>query len=98
MLEEAFRRISVRLETGISLLTTRDVATAAEFLREKEKFNQWLRSVQSGHYMQLNSGNRVDMASSASFLDFLNGIHRINSHLSTLGYAVATESPFRLPI
>lgn len=98
MLEEAFRRISVRLETGISLLTTRDVATAAEFLREKEKFNQWLRSVQSGHYMQLNSGNRVDMASSASFLDFLNGIHRINSHLSTLGYAVATEPPFRLPI
>ncbi len=87
MLDDAFSRILNRFENGISLLTTRDPRAAKVFLRDKDEFNDWLRAIQTEHYTHLSRANRSDLASSASFLDMVNGIRRINGHISTVGYA-----------
>jgi len=89
MLDEAFNRILIHFERGIGLLTTRDPKGARDFLFEKEKLNDWLRAIQTEHYTHLSSANRGELASSASFLDMVNGIRRINGHISTIGYAFA---------
>lgn len=91
VLEEAFRRALFRFELGIELLTTRDPKAAEGFLAEKEPFYDWLRAAQREHYVRLSTANPSELASSASFLDLLNGIKRINSHLSILGYSLATS-------
>lgn len=91
-LDEAFRRVMLRLETGIGLLTTRDSAMAHVFLHGKEELSEWLRDAQREHYAHLNSSNRTGLASSASFLDMLNGLRRINGHISAFGYAVAAPT------
>ena len=92
VLEEAMHRVLYRVEVGIGLLTTRDVEAAAEFVREKEVFNEWLLSIQRDHYLHLNASDRSSLASSASFLDLINGIRRVNSHISALGYAFINPS------
>lgn len=93
VLDEAFRRALFRFELGMGLLTTRDPVAAEAFLSGKEPFYEWLRIAQKEHYQRLSVVNKNELASSATFLDLLNGIKRINSHLSILGYSLASTPP-----
>ena len=87
-LDEAYRRLLSRFEHFTVLLTTRDKEAAKEFLIGKETLNDWFREVHRTHYGRLRGYARPDLASSVIFLDYINAFRRINSHLSSIGYAL----------
>ena len=89
----AYKRVLERFEIGAGLLTTRSKEDAKAFLAGKEVFNDWCRELQREHYLQLGAATRASLNSSAFFLDFLNGLRRINSHISSLGYAFYPNIP-----
>lgn len=85
-LAEAYRRALAALELATGVLTTRDLETAGGVLAEKQRFNEWCRRTQHEHYARLSGGSREALAGSAYFLDALNALRRINSHVSVIGY------------
>ena len=74
-------------EVSIGLVTTRDPDTARQFRAGKEELNEWCRSLQKAHYDRLRAAKGDGMESSGYFLELLNILRRINSHLSAIGYA-----------
>ncbi len=88
LIAEAYRRTLQRIELAEGLLTTRSMEEAKTFLAGKEAFNDWCRQAQRLHYERLASYSRSTLASSALLLDMLNAFRRINSHVSTLAYAI----------
>lgn len=89
VLVEAYHRLHQRFETAAGLLTSRDTEEARVFLCGKETFNEWSRKVQREHYERFHSSSWSKINSSAFFLDFLNAFRRINSHISSIGYALS---------
>lgn len=86
-LDHLHREVLKRLDQAQGLLTTRGADVAREFLAGKERLNAWCREVQLEHYKRLEAGDSSLLATSPFFLDLLDGYRRINSHLSSLGYA-----------
>lgn len=91
--EEGFRRVEYRLELGIGLITTRDIPAAEEFVRAKQPLDEWVRASQRKHFVNISNGDQKALAASPIFLDLLNGVKRINSHLGILGYAIVNSTP-----
>ncbi len=91
-LEEVFQKLLTRFEVGLGLLTTRETSAVAPFLESKEELNGWILKCQQEHYASLNLSSPIRLSASASFLDLLNGIRRVNAHINVIGYAVATRS------
>ena len=85
---EAYGRLTERFEQASGLLTSRNSEDATVFLEGKEFFSNWSRSVQEHHYERLQPASRSDITTSAFFLDYLNAFRRINSHISSIGYAL----------
>ncbi len=79
----AYRSVVTRFEVAEGLLTARSQQEAEAFLAGKESFNHWCRDLQREHYKRLHP---MSQSSSAFFLDFLNSLRRVNSHLSSIGY------------
>jgi len=90
-IKELHRRVMVRFDQAIALLTTRDSSGVAQFLEGKESLNQWCRTIQTTHYEHLRQANGVTAFDSLFFLEMLNGLRRINSHISTIGYALQSR-------
>ncbi|HSI83852.1 MAG TPA: Na/Pi cotransporter family protein, partial [Candidatus Methylacidiphilales bacterium] len=82
-----YEKVEQRLEMAIGLLMTRDAAQAKAFLAGKEPLNDWCRQAQKEHYDRLRTGDRQAMACSTFFLDMLNSMKKINSHVSSLAYS-----------
>lgn len=88
-LAELYERVMVRFNIASGLLANRGGSQVKEFVGGKESLNEWCRQVQRLHYERLRTADPRALASSAYFLDLLNGFRRINSHISTIGYAFA---------
>lgn len=88
ILKTLYRKVTDRVEIAISLLTNRDQDLARHFLEGKEQLNEWCREAQKEHYDRLRLGDDQVISSSSYFLDMLNSFRRINSHISTIGYAI----------
>ncbi len=88
MIEETYRLLAVRFELASAILTSRNRHEAEEFLKEKEKFNEWTRAMQQTHFERSHAVENSEIAAGAYFLDYLNAFRRINSHLSSIGYAI----------
>jgi phosphate:Na+ symporter len=86
-LAEGHARVLRSLDAAIGLMTTRGVAEAEALVREKHDFNEWCRDRQRAHYERLAGASRQQLAGSSYFVDSLNALRRINSHISTIGYA-----------
>lgn len=86
-LNELYLRVIERLEIAISLLTTRDTVLARQFIQGKEPFNEWCRTLERDHYSRLRALRGEGIRSSVYFLEMLNFLRRINSHISSIGYA-----------
>ncbi len=87
-LEELYHRLNSRFDVAMSILTTRDTALARSFISGKEAFDQWCRDRQRLHYERLPAGDEAALRSSSIFLEMLNDLRRINSHLSVIGHAL----------
>ena len=86
VLAQAYETVAKRLRVAAGFLAWRDTDSAKEFLEGKDKFNDWCRHVEKEHFLRLKSGEAA-AGSGAYFLDVLNSYRRINSHISSIGYA-----------
>lgn len=87
ILRQIHEAVTQRLQVAIGFLSWRDPDSAKGFLDGKEKFNEWCHRLEREHFQRLKSRDPATLGSSAYFLDFLNSFRRINSHISSIGYA-----------
>jgi len=90
ILREVQETVAQRLQVAIGFLSWRDTGLAKEFLDGKEKFNEWCHKLEREHFQRLKTRDPATLGSSAYFLDILNSFRRINSHISSIGYAFET--------
>lgn len=87
VLTQVHQSLAERLRVAIGFLAWRDVDAAREFLNKKESFNDWCRQLEKEHFQRLKSREAATISSSPYFLDILNSFRRINSHITSIGYA-----------
>jgi len=92
ILRQVHVAVAKRLQVAIGLLAWRGVDSAKEFLAGKETFNDWCRVLEKEHFQRLKAREPATVGSSAYFLDILNSFRRINSHISSIGYAFEDAS------
>ncbi|MEO6875306.1 MAG: Na/Pi cotransporter family protein, partial [Opitutaceae bacterium] len=85
-LEELYRRVLRRFDTGISVLATRDRELAKRFLEEGDEIKEWCIAVQKRHYVSLAPDDAATLVASTRFLDTFNVLRRISGQLSTIGH------------
>jgi phosphate:Na+ symporter len=88
-LAEMQRRVERRLDTAISVLTTRERSLARQFLRDGETLKNWCIDVQKRHYQRLNPNDSGTLDASTYFLDMFNALRRISGHLNSIGHTFA---------
>jgi phosphate:Na+ symporter len=86
-LEQLHKRVVERFNLATTLLTTQTPGLARQLVAGKEPFNEWCRTQQSEHYRELKYAHKESLTASAYFLEMLDALRRINSHISSLGYA-----------
>jgi phosphate:Na+ symporter len=86
-LNEAYRRMLSQFESSVALLTTRNREEARQLITGKEVYNNWCRERQQQHYQRIHGMDRSTLSGSSFYLEYLNAFRRINSHLSSIGYA-----------
>ena len=96
-LAELHDRVMARFNVAVGLLASRGGSQVKGFVSGKESLNEWCRQVQHAHYERLRTSDVRAVASSSYFLDVLNSFRRINSHITTIGYAFASPSARRRP-
>jgi phosphate:Na+ symporter len=89
ILHQVHDAVTKRLQVAIGFLSWRDTDAAKEFLDGKERFNEWCHKLEREHFQRLKTRDPATLGSSAYFLDVLNSFRRINSHVSSIGYAFA---------
>jgi phosphate:Na+ symporter len=87
ILRQVHEAVTKRFQVGVGYLSWRDVSSAKEFLEGKEKFTEWCHKLEREHFQRVKSRDPSTLGSSAYFLDVLNSLRRINSHISSIGYA-----------
>ena len=87
-LEELYQKLNGRYDVAMSILTTRDTNLARSFIGGKDALDLWCRERQRLHYARLPAGDDAALRSSSFFLEMLNDMRRINSHLTMIGYAL----------
>lgn len=96
-LAELHDRVMARFNVALGLLASRGGSQVKGFVSGKESLNEWCRQMQHAHYERLRTSDSRAVASSAYFLDVLNSFRRINSHITTIGYAFAGPTARRRP-
>jgi Na+/phosphate symporter len=77
-------RTMERIHKATVLLMSRDVRMANRFIQEKEEISDRYRAIRRRHLEHLGPGQKPD----ASFFDLLNCFRRINTHLTSVAYAI----------
>lgn len=89
--EDLCGRVCTRFAAAQGLLANRGGRGVGEFLEGKEELNRWCRAAEKRHYARLRHDEPGAISSSAYFLDLMDGLRRINSHLSSIGYAFRSQ-------
>lgn len=95
--EELYGRVMARFATAQGLLANRGGRETREFLEGKEALNRWCREAEKEHYERLRHAEHSAIASSAYFLDLMDSLRRINSHITSIGYAFRSQVSRRRP-
>ncbi len=85
-LESIFRLTMLRMEKATLILTSRDTAEARRFIREKEEVSARCRKCQRTHQRIEPAADEPDFR--PNLIDHLNCLRRINSHITSLAYAI----------
>ena len=92
VLAELQARVLKRFVIAQGLLANRGGSGIKEFLDEKEALNLWCREAEQRHYERLRGADLRAIEASAYFLDLLDNYRRINSHITSIGYAFRTQA------
>lgn len=91
-LERIYRKLLVRFDRVMSLLSFPDATTPGDLVGDTRAFNESCRRLQQEHYERIRIVGLSGQAPDGYFLDYLNGFRRIHSHITGLAYAMI-ESP-----
>lgn len=80
-----------RFPVAQGLLANRGGTCISGFLDDKEALNRWCRGIEQKHYERLHGAAPRAIAASAYFLDLMDAYRRINSRISSIGYAFRSE-------
>jgi phosphate:Na+ symporter len=87
-LENIVNRTLERLHKATVLLMAQDVRMANRFIQEKEEISDRYRAIRRRHLEHLGPGQKPD----TSFFDLLNCFRRINTHLTSVAYAIVRSA------
>ncbi len=90
-------RVSADLRLAMSTMMTEDGRSARQLLDAKRAMNEEERVTTRAHLARLGRGDREALAASGSFLLTLRDLKLVNSHLSSIAYAVLTPSERQTP-
>ncbi|HTD17685.1 MAG TPA: Na/Pi symporter [Chthoniobacterales bacterium] len=77
-----------RIHKATVLLMAQDVRMANRFIQEKEEISDHYRAIRRRHLEHLGPGQKPD----TSFFDLLNCFRRINTHLTSVAYAIVRST------
>jgi Na+/phosphate symporter len=77
-----------RIHKATVLLMAQDVRMANRFIQEKEEISDRYRAIRRRHLEQLAPGQKPD----TSFFDLMNCFRRINTHLTSVAYAIVRST------
>lgn len=97
VLAELQANVLKRFAVAQGLLANRGGAGIKEFLDGKEALNHWCRDAEQRHYERLRGAGAEAIGASAYFLDLLDSYRRINSHITSIGYAFRSQAAQRAP-
>lgn len=92
VLSELQARVLRRFVIAQGFLANRGGPGIKEFLDEKEALNRWCRDAEQQHYERLRGAELRAIEASAYFLDLLDSYRRINSHVTSIGYAFRSQA------
>lgn len=81
-----------QMQLALSVFVSRDIATARQLLKEKERFRELEMQGSQQHLARLRSGRIESIETSALHLDILRDLKRINSHLTSVAYPILDAS------
>jgi phosphate:Na+ symporter len=85
-------RVSGDLRLALSTMMTEDQRSARELLDAKRQINEAERAAARDHLAHLGAADVGVMEASSSFLGALRDLRVVNSHFSSIGYAVINPS------
>lgn len=85
-LDELYRKIIRQFDVVACLITARDHSTALKIINEKETISAWCLAQKRAHYLRLKPGDQQGLQVSLCFLDIMDGLRRIGSHLAAAAY------------
>ena len=85
-------RVLHQMQLAMSVFVSRDIETARQLLKEKERFRELEMQGSQKHLARLRSGRIVSIETSALHLDILRDLKRINSHLTSVAYPILDAS------
>lgn len=88
-LERIYRQVLGNYDRTVSLLTLHDAQEAEAVAGGKSDFDAECRRLQQIHYARLQSGADTELTGNTLFIDYLTGLRQINSHITSLAYALA---------
>jgi len=83
-----FKRTLERMEKATSILMSEDTEQAEAFILEKEQISHMCRHAQRLHH-ERSAANTAPTQAVSDYIDQLNCLRRINSHLTSAAYALA---------
>lgn len=85
-LREFYQRILGQFDSVVCLITARDHVIAKKIINQKEDINTWCLAQKRVHYERLKPGDQQALQASLCFLDMMDGLRRIGSHLASAAY------------
>ena len=83
-LEEAYRVVLLRFESVCGLLSSGSRQEARALLARREELAKWFQELQMGHHTRMSTSATPKPLASSFYLDLLNALRRINSHLTSI--------------
>jgi phosphate:Na+ symporter len=81
---------NLRLATGV--LTSRDIEGAKRLIAQKDSFRALENKVLHEHFRRGVHGRRDSLRKSALYVDMIRDLHRINSHIVSVGYPIIDQA------
>ncbi len=91
-LADFYEKISENIVIAETAFTTRDKDAAQQLLRHKQRIDQYERELRDRHFNRLIAGMVQSHETSASHLDLLTHLKRINSCVSHVAYAILQDT------
>ena len=94
---EMHAMVVTNLRLALSTMMTENSRSARELVNAKRRLNDFERASSRNHLARLGGADFVAMRASVSFLAMLRDLKQVNSHLASIGYAIADPPDHSAP-